>query len=41
MWCDSFPRNEADETRGCGARKEEADLDNLMTDGGLESRPPR
>ena len=37
MWCDSFPRNEALTSRGCGARKEETDLDNLVTDGGFES----
>jgi hypothetical protein len=41
MRCDSFPRNEAGEPWGCGARKEEADLDNLMADGGFESHPPR
>jgi hypothetical protein len=29
------------EFQGCGARKEESDLDNLMTDGGFESHPPR
>jgi len=40
-WCDSFPRDGACKFRGCGARKEESDLDNLMTDGGLESHPPR
>jgi hypothetical protein len=27
--------------RGCGSRKETSDLDNLMTDGGFESHPPR
>ena len=40
-WCDSFPRDGAWKPRGCGARKERSSLDNLLTEAGLESQPPR
>jgi hypothetical protein len=40
-WCDSFPRDGACKLRGCGARKEESDLDNLVAEGGFKSHPPR